>query len=413
MKKLFFFLAISVFLTLWAFGLILPDAGYVLVLLGQKSVESSLWFVCFAAVAIVFIGWIIKKCILASWTLAQSISDFLIFGSAERASKRAASGLVDFFAGDWLQARKKLLRTATKVESPLVNYLAAARASYELGDREEAFKLLSDAQKKYQHFSVSIGLVQAKMELNDGHLEQAKHILLGLQLKAPKHPLVLLALCKIYQQRGEWSALTELLPLVKKNKIHSATAVIALESSLLAAQLTQAGEITMSELPADRLHSLRKAWAKVPSAQQKIPHVVAAYARALIQNNEHHEAEALLRKVLSKAWDDSLVDIYGVLQTNDITEAMRTAENWLKYYPQNPRLLRALGRLSLRNHLWGIARDYFQRSLAVQPDVETYGELARLLNSLDDSSQVIEVYQSALRLQLSALPDLPLPTKKF
>ena len=75
--------------------------------------------------------------------------------------------------------------------------------------------------------------------------------------------------------------------------------------------------------------------------------------------------------------------------------------------------MRALGRLNLRNHLWGLARDYFQRSLAVQQNAETFAELARLLNSLGDTQRSMEVYQAALQLSVPALPDLPQPTKSY
>ena len=132
-----------------------------------------------------------------------------------------------------------------------------------------------------------------------------------------------------------------------------------------------------------------------------------------MDNLQDHEAELILRKTLGKTWDESLIDLYGLLRVADLAEVIRTAETWLKYYPQSANLLRALGRLNLRNHLWGLARDYFQRSLAVQQNAETFAELARLLNSLGDTQRSMEVYQAALQLSVPALPDLPQPTKSY
>ena len=411
MKKLIVFVILLIVLTLWGFGIILPDAGYVLVILGQKTVETSLWFACFAFLAIAFIGWLAARFVHVSWSLAQRLTDFFVFGSTERASKRAASGLIDFLSGDWLQARKKLLRTATKVESPLVNYLAAARASYELGDQEEAVKILSDAQKKYATFAVPIGVAQAKMEMGSGRYEQAKTILLSLQQKAPKNPLVINGLRELYEARQDWVALSDIFPLAKKYKVCSVADTMMMESSVMLGQLKLASDAAHMLAITDRLQVLRKAWARVPAYQQRVPRVVAAYARTLIDNLQDQEAELMLRKTLGKTWDDSLIDLYGLLRATDIAEAIRTAETWLKYYPQSANLLRALGRLNLRNQLWGLARDYFQRSLAVQPNPETYAELARLLSSLGDTQKSLEVYQAALRLSVESLPDLPQPTK--
>lgn len=413
MKKLIVFIILLIVLVLWGFGVIFPDAGYVLVILGQKTVETSLWFACFSVLAVAFAWWLATRFVHISWSIAQRLTDFFVFGSMERASKRAASGLIDFLSGDWLQARKKLLRTATKVESPLVNYLAAARASFELGDQEEAVKILSDAQKKYVHFAVPIGVAQAKMELSNGRYEQAKTILVGLQQKAPKHPIVINALREFYETRQDWLALNDIFPQVKKYKLCSVAETINMESSIMVGQLQLASDSAARASLEDRLLLLRKAWSKIPSFQQRVPRVVAAYAQALIHNLQDQEAEVVLRKTLSKTWDDSLINLYGILRVTDIADTIRTAEAWLKYYPQNAALLRALGRLSLRNQLWGLARDYFQRSLAIHKNAETFAELARLLHNLGDTAKSIEVYQAALQLSAPALPDLPQPMKTY
>lgn len=413
MKKLFFFIVVVVLLALWGMGVILPDSGYVLVILGQKSLETSLWFACFAALAIALSWWLLTRFVHVSWSLAQRLTDFFVFGTTERASKRAASGLIDFLSGDWLQARKKLLRTASKVESPLVNYLAAARASFELGDQEDALKILSDAQKKYASFAVPIGVAQAKMEIRNGRYEQAKVILVSLQARAPKNHLVINCLRELYEARKDWVALNELFPFVKKYKVCSVADTLEMESFIAVGQLQLAGDAAQRLALSDRLYELRKVWSKVPSYQQRAPRVVGAYAKALIDNLQDAEAELILRKTLGKTWDDNLIDLYGLLRVADIADVIRTAETWLKYYPQSAFLLRALGRLNLRNHLWGLARDYFQRSLAVQQNAETFAELARLLNSLGDTQRSMEVYQAALQLSVPTLPDLPQPTKSY
>jgi HemY protein len=312
-----------------------------------------------------------------------------------------------------LQSRQKLLRTAGKVESPLVNYLAAARASYELGDREEAFAILGDAQKKYKHFSVPITLVQVKMEMNDGRYEQARQLLVALQVVAPKNQVLINSLREIYEKRQDWVSLNEIFPHIKKHKLCSAAETLELESSVMVGQLKLANDAAARAVAADRLNVLRKAWSKVPSYQQKIPRVVAAYADALVNHLQDWEAEVIVRKTLSRTWDDRLGDIYGLLRVDDITASIRNAEDWLRYQPHNAVLLRMLGRLSLRNHLWGVARDYFQRSIAAQKNPETYAELARLLNNMGDLQKSVDIYQTALQLSIDPLPDLPQPTRTY
>ena len=312
MKRLLLFVFLLILLGLWGFGIILPDAGYVLVILGQKTVETSLWFACFAALAVAVIWWLLQRFVHVSFSLAQRLTDFFVFGSTERASKRAASGLIDFLSGDWMQARRKLLRTATKVESPLVNYLAAARASYELGDYEDALKILDDAQKKYPHFSIPIGVAQAKMEIFNGRYDQAKIILVGLQQKYPKSPIVINSLRELYEARKDWLALSEILPQVKKFKLCSVADTLDIESTVVSGQLRLAGDFAARVALGERLAILRRAWGKVPGYQQRLPQVIATYAQVLIDNMQDQEAETILRKSLSRSWDDALVDLYGL-----------------------------------------------------------------------------------------------------
>jgi HemY protein len=413
MKKLIVFLLLLLFLALWGFGVILPDAGYVLVILGQKTLETSLWFTAFAVLAVALTWWLITRFVFLGWSIAQRVTDFFVFGSIERASKRTSSGLVDFLSGDWLQARKKLLRTATKVESPLVNYLAAARASFELGDQDDAIKILHDAKQKYKQFAIPIGVAQAKMEMRGGRLEQAKNILQLLQQQAPKNAIVINCLREFYELKRDWLALAAIFPLIKKYKLCSVAEVLSIEASIAGAQLQQAGNLASTQAIGDRLLPLRKAWVALPSAQQRLPRVVAIYAKVLIDNLQDTEAELVLRKALGKSWDDELISLYGVLRVVDIAEVIKTAETWLRYYPQNAALLRALGRLSLRNQLWGVARDYFQRSLAIQKDVETYAELARLLKNLGETQKSLDIYAAAFAQTISNLPDLPQPLKSY
>ena len=68
-----------------------------------------------------------------------------------------------------------------------------------------------------------------------------------------------------------------------------------------------------------------------------------------------------------------------------------------------------MGRLSLRNNLWGKARDYFETSHRLQPSAETCAELARLLFSLGERELSAQFYREGLLLRETNLPELPLP----
>ena len=76
-------------------------------------------------------------------------------------------------------------------------------------------------------------------------------------------------------------------------------------------------------------------------------------------------------------------------------------------------LLLTLGRLSLRNQLWGKGREYFEHALRSSKSVtltaEISAELGRLLEYLGEHERSLVCYQQAMLLMENKLPDLPLP----
>jgi HemY protein len=89
-------------------------------------------------------------------------------------------------------------------------------------------------------------------------------------------------------------------------------------------------------------------------------------------------------------------------------EQLLAAEQWLKDRPNNAELLLALGRLSLRNELWGKAREYFETSLRLRRSREGLAELSRLSAHMGDEEMSIKLMMQGLAND-NGLPKLPMP----
>ena len=148
----------------------------------------------------------------------------------------------------------------------------------------------------------------------------------------------------------------------------------------------------------DALKSLETAWQGLSSKLKHDPQLVAAYCTELVRLNAHEQAESLLRHTLKDRLDDHLIELYGRTQAKDTVRQLQLAESWLKQSPNNPILLRALGRLSLRNQLWGKARDYFESSLQLHRQAHTCAELARLLSHLGDTQRSNQLFAESFQL---------------
>jgi HemY protein len=388
----------AIFFLLLASGLVFllwRGDGYLLIAYGTKTIEMTLWVAALALALLYVTVWFVRKLMLSSVEMVRRFREIFLFGSVERAQKRAANGMVDYLTGDWLEARKKLVRTLDRVEYPLANYIAAARSSFEMGDEAEADNIL-DKALTLAHSELPVALTRARLHVQSGRHEKAIEILKPIDIKMPRQAAVLDLMHHIYIAQKNWRALEDMFPVMRKAKVLSNVEFEALEVLLACEKMKAHSEQSKSLLIAERLPALQTMWKSFSRSVQKLPAVITAYAQALAENYQDQEAEVIVRKALSNNWYEPLVNLYGRLQVKEIHSQIRTVEGWLKTKPQDPALLITMGRLMLRNQQWELAREYFQRSLNQQQSLEAMVELARLMEKLGDHKKSAEFYQQSL-----------------
>jgi HemY protein len=384
----------------------------VLIALGQTTIEMSFWFALLLLLGGLLLLRLLWSLLRGSFVVTHQLSGALLFGSRERAQRRTANGLIDFIEGNWKLARKKLLRAAPRADTPLINYLAAARCAYELGDRKEALALLHRAETSSEHSELAVALTQARMQLIGKRYEQCLATLERVHRKAPQHPVVLDLLRQVYIALHDWDSLAGILDSLRAYGNSSADELRELEVTLHRERLKRAGEKGNSpNSTAEQVNALQETWHKMPGAMQKNVELVQVYVAQLIANRQYDEAENILRKTLSKNWHEPLVRLYGILPEQDAQRQLLVAEGWLKQRPADAVLMLTIGRLCLRNQQWGRAREYFQSSLQLHKDPETCAELARLLAHMGEHEKSTEYYQQGLLLTTRKLPELPMPKK--
>lgn len=371
--------------------------GYLLIAYGTTTIEMTLWVAAFAVVALYLALWFARKLLLGSAEMVRRFREIFLFGSVERAQKRAANGMVDYLTGDWLEARKKLLRTLDKVEYPLANYIAAARSSFEMGDEAEADNIL-DKALTLGHSELPVALTRARLHVQAQRYEEAINILKPIDIKMPRQAAVLDLMHHIYIAQKNWRALEELFPVMRKAKVLSNIEFDALEQMLACEKMKALSEQVKSLLVAERLPALQTLWKTYSRSLQKNSAVITAYAEALATHYQDQDAEILVRKALNNEWYEPLVNLYGRLQVKEIHSQIRTLEAWIKQKPQDATLLLSIGRVMLRNQQWELARDYFQRSMNLQASVESTMEMARLMEKMGDHKKSSDLYQQGLLL---------------
>ena len=383
---------------------IAEHSGYVLIAWKGLRYESSLWVFLALIVAV----WLALLCL--RWLLRLLlVSGGLInpWSRRQRARRRqmaADKGLLDLIEGRWERAERHLALAAEGEKQPLMYYLGAARAAYRQGRVEQGEALLEKALRRQPQAELAVALAHAELQREHGDLAGAQETLQAMRERHPRHHLVLDQLQQTLVLRGDWAALLDLLPELRKARILQGEALQTLERRVWTARLQSAagqGE--------QALQALTGAWQQLSSAQRQDVELQLAYASQLRALGAGDEAEELLRKALKQGYDQRLIRLYGQLRGRDPARQLQLAEGLLKDHPQDAQLLLALGRLCLQNGLWGKAREYFGISLDFERNAETCAELARLLASLGETEASNRLLLQLLDVQGQHLPALPQP----
>ena len=167
------------------------DSGYFLIVWGKTSVEMSLWFALIASAVSAFLLFLILYLTLGGYRGLSTMARSLFDNNNRLAEERTLRGLLYFIEGNWYLAKRNLVKSAQRTSSPLINYLAAARSAYELGDQKDALKLLNKAEQSTSNSSLAVALTQARMQLANHHYEQALATLARAAEHSANHPMVL------------------------------------------------------------------------------------------------------------------------------------------------------------------------------------------------------------------------------
>jgi len=393
MLRLFILLCVFLVVGAGLYHFMLQGAGYLLIVWGKTSIEMSLW------VAITLLLIVVLTLLLIIKIYNGGIKSFIAAKRSfiGRGSKKAHAlmidGLTDFIEGNWLSARKKLERSATKVDSPLINYLAAARSAYELGDEKEAMNLLHKAETVTEKPSLAVALTQAKMQLYNQQHEKALATLEHASTISDDHPTLLELKHQAYLALQDWDALKKLLPLLNKHSIGSSKERYQLTITVYKQLLLQSA--TPINTDTTRLTALKDFWKSVPNDIKQDEHLLSLYARELMSVGDDDRAERILSDSLNNHWHEHWIHLYGLLQCSDDKKPLATAEKWTKNHNTDGLYL-TLGRLCARNEQWGRAIDYLTKSIALKPRGETYAELAKVQEQLGERENSQENYKKGL-----------------
>lgn len=402
MRRLFATALIALLVGVGIVAVIETDPGYVLVAYGKYTLESSLWIGLLLLLALALLIFSLLRMLYRIVGGRRSLFSWLDARKVRNAQRLTTRGVISFTEGNWLTARRQLVRGAQFNEAPLVNYLLAAHASAQLHDADKADEYLRAAGDAEPEADLAVKVALAELKLQAREYEQAIAMLDHSTRNISRHPHVLDVLRRAYLGLQDWDKLLELLPQLQKHKLLDSEELQCLEREVHLKRLDR------QDSGIEQLHVY---WHKVPRVLQRYVTLIEAYARNLVRLGEHDFAEDVLLRALRNEWQGALVRQLGLVQSSDAQRLLSRAEGLLSAHPDDAGLLLCLGRLSMRAKLWGKARDYFESSYRLVRSAEVCAELGRLLTALAEPGVAAAYFREGLLLREDALPALPMPDK--
>lgn len=309
------------------------------------------------------------------------------------AKQELTKGLVQFTEGRWEESEYLLLNNVKHSETPLLNYLAASRSAQmqEAYDRRDDYLKTASAQGEDAQIAVAVS--QAEMQFSSNQIEQSRATLIHLLDVSPKHPYALKLLAKVYYQQEDWNNLFSLLPDLNSLSVLK-------DKDTIKYQRTALTGIFHSLARKKDIKSLNSLWKKLPDDLQKTPEVLLLYCEALSEAGEPEQSNKLIIDSLNKEANEKLFERYGLIEHENLGDAIKEAEKWLLENSKSPMLLLALARLHKTYKLWGKSKSYYNASLNFSPSSPVYLEFAELLEELSEHENAELCYKQGLEYSI-------------
>jgi HemY protein len=371
-----------------ALGARLND-GYVLLVFPpwRAEVSLNLFIVALLGLFVVFYGAL--RLLLVSFGMPRRVREYQVRRQRDNAGQVFQDAVRLLFEGRFGQAMKKANEAHAAGTARGLSALVAARAAQRMREPEKQRYWLEHARTDDPRTEAATLMLDAEMANDERRFKDALAALEKLQGKQGRHIAALRLELRARQGAGDWDGVLKLVRQLAKRD--------ALPEEVVREIRTQAHLANIAKRPVEEDKLI--AYLRSVPADERERRVVLAAARALVGLGAWGDAQKLIETALDSAADDAwqpdLVALYGWLAGSEQTARIAKAEAWLQRHPDDALLLMALGRMCLRQRLWGKAQSYLEASLSVAATQEAHLELAHLFDQLGRDEEGNKHYRAS------------------
>jgi HemY protein len=357
-------------------------SGYVVFVIPPWRIETSVMMFAILALAAFAAAYGLMRLAIATYGLPKYLKKHR--AEQDRAKSRDAvfTSLELLFSGRFRDAEEKARAGMQHDDTRDLAAALAAWAAYEGGNSGAAVPYLDRiGGEKSAHMRDAS---KAYMLLADGRAHEALALLKTLSENDPKNPGVLKMKVEAEVAEKAWDdVLATLNPLARSGLLPEGAA----QQIRLNAQMN-----LIKAKPANR-EVIIAAWEALDSTSRYDAALAVTVAKRLAGLGCGDDARRIVEETIDKrgvdGWESSLAAVYADCKGESTLAQIERAEKWLKQHARDAVLLATLGKLCMRQALWGKAQSYLEASVALQPTLDAHMTLARLMEQIGKRDEAV------------------------
>lgn len=357
-------------------------AGYVVFVVPPWRADTSVMLYVILQLVLFAVAYLLIQVAVKAYRLPRQLRK----SKAEHEKLKARNVLLEslqlLFSGQFGSAEAKARSAMQHDETRDMGAAIAAWAAYEGGNSGAALPYLD--QIRGDGSARMRDATKAYMLLADGKATDALALLKDLAASDPKNPGVLKMKVEAEMAGNAWEdVLITLAPLTRSGMLPPGAAQ----------QIRLNAEINLIKSKPANPQAIIDAWKAFAAESRFDTGMVATVARRLLALGCGEEAKSVIEEAIEErgtdGWDSQLAAIYADCKTESTLAQIERAERWLRQHARDPELLATLGKLCMRQALWGKAQSYLEASVALQPSLDAHMTLARLMEKLGRTDEAI------------------------
>jgi HemY protein len=363
--------------------------GLAIIVLAPWRIELSLNLLVLIVFAGYFGFYFLTRLIATTLAIPARVKAYREARARDRSRQSLNDALVAFFQGRFATAERAASQALAMDESKGVAAIIAARSAHELGRFTEREAFLEKANTGKPEIDQLRLTTLADLLLAQSKHEEALAVLKELAQKDAKNVRLLRMRLQAEQALRRWDeVLATLATLGKLDAIGEAERV----------QMARAAHLGNLNRKAQDVPALAAYWKQLPADLRLEATLAAPAARYFLAAGGSEEAQAILEQALERDWNPALVAIYGEAHGTTALPQIEHAERWLRDHPRDPALLLTLGKLCMKQGLWGKAQSYIEASLAMEPTQDGHMTLAALMERIGKPNEAVRHFRRSAEL---------------